>query len=179
MNLLTGLKWEERCFGDTIIRLFCCSHTLWIYIELNLPVRWHSPQHQFYITLSIYVWHSSRFLHHTLSLWTLFFLWQFMDSVCLSARLFFVIAILRTVRGHEILKFTFKSELVSKSETINKSLWSSGVGEVSYEVNSYSTHLPVFSVGATQGRNCFGTLCMQTHACTRHDGGSCHENTWA
>lgn len=35
---------------------------------------------------------------------------------------FFVIAILRTVRGYEILKFTFKSELVSKSETLNKSL---------------------------------------------------------
>lgn len=78
---------------------------------------------------------------------------------------FFSSATLRTVWGYEILIFIFKSEPVSKNETINKSLWSLTVGEVSSEVNSNSTHLPVVAVWATQGHNCFWALWMQTHAC--------------
>lgn len=89
-----------------------------------------------------------------------FFFWFFCIIQSVDPPIFFFFWI-----GYEILKFTLKSELVSKSETINKSLWSLTVGEVSSEVNSYSTHLPVVAVWATQGRNCFWVPCLQTHAC--------------
>lgn len=91
---------------------------------------------------------------------------------------FFSSATLRTVWGYEILIFIFKSEPVSKNETINKSLWSLTVGEVSSEVNSNSTHLPVVAVWATQGHNCFWALWMQTHACVHTDKrAASHTNT--
>ena len=158
---------EGRCFGETIFRFFCCS--LHKNIKPHLPVWWHilRPQRKASVRHNV-EYLCMKFLSVFASYSTA---WDTPFSECLWILFvflldFFVIAILRTVRGYEILKFTFKSELVPKSETLNKSLWSSAVGEVSSEVNSYSTHLPIVAVWATQGHNCLRTPCMQTRAHT-------------
>lgn len=111
-----------------------------------------------------------------------------MDSVCLPAKHFsffiVVIVILGTLRGHEIFKFTFKSwTCTEKRDNEQKSLKLDCGREVSSEVNSYSTHLPIVAFTAPQGHDCF-EYCTYKHRHAlpqmgEHSRPLSRENIWA
>lgn len=137
--------------------------------------------HQCPIMLSIYVW---KRLHDDASLGT-FFVWiPFVFLRNISLFFIVVIVILRTLRGHEIFKFTFKSwTCTEKRDNEQKSLKLDCGREVSSEVNSYSTHLPIAAFTAPQGHNCF-EYCTYKHRHAlpqmgEHSRPLSRENIWA
>lgn len=139
-----------------------------MFFLLFLPHCCCTEMHQCHKMLSIHVW---KRLHDDASLGT-FFVWiLFVFLWNISLFVIVVIVILRTLREHEIFKFTFKPwTYTEKRDNEQKSLKPDCGREVSSEVNSYSTHLPIVAFTAPQWPYLFGILHIQTQACTPTNG---------